>query len=335
MIFHKTRIPVRHGSALTFGVRSLCLGLFCASCMAQSPAASSSAPETTKTLATPHHGLSIDAKQLTVPLVIIRGLPFIEGSLNGRKGKLLFDVGEASALLINSHAVTPPNGIVTGRGFFGSGQTFETFRFPLVDELTLAGELRFTKMTNIAGNPGLPLEQNITSDFLGWIGIDFWKGYAFKLDYAKPSVMFYRNDAPGAGIEAAAAGEHAIQTIQFDNTGHRNLPVFPISADGIPIVGGLDTGNHNVTWLNDSQIKAMKQAGTLQKTADGTFTLSGIKINGHLLPTMPVKITPGRAPFAKQLPQPNAPFLSFGYEFFALYKTIWDFDQSTITLLEP
>lgn len=108
------------------------------------------------------HGPHLESDNITLPLTIVKGYPFIEGSIHGTKGKLMFDVGEAPALVIDSHTVTPPNGKVVGNGFFGSGQTYDVYRFPVIDSLALAAGLHYETMTDINGNPGIPIEQHIT-----------------------------------------------------------------------------------------------------------------------------------------------------------------------------
>ena len=156
-------------------------------------------------------GPHLYGERVTLPLIVVKGYPFLEGSINGKKGKLLFDVADVRAFDLDDHTVTQAGGIASGHGSFGSGQTFDTMSYPVVDELTLGAGLHFSKMSNIRGSPGLPLEQNITPDFIGWIGVDFWNGYVFKLDYQKPSVAFYLDDNKREGERAAFAGETLVQ----------------------------------------------------------------------------------------------------------------------------
>lgn len=71
--------------------------------------------------------VQLTGEQATLPLVLVGGYPFLEGEVNGVKGKLQFDVGEKESFALNSHKVIPPDGKVVGNGYFGSGQKFSVF----------------------------------------------------------------------------------------------------------------------------------------------------------------------------------------------------------------
>lgn len=270
--------------------------------------------------------------RVTLPLAVIKGYPFLEGEINGTKGKLLFDIGEADALSLDSHTVHQEGGVTIGRGNFASGQTFEKLRFPVVDELKLGAGLHFEKMTNVLGNPGLPLEQHITPDFIGWIGVPFWQGYVFKLDYATPQVTFYRDDAKGSGERAAESGETVVQKIAFTNK-VVNLPLFPIKLGGQPMNAVFDTGAHSGAWMLDSEIATLEKAGVLREEGDG-FLLSGITIDGYPIEPMHIDMVRNRPPMARLLPEPDAPLVVFGYEFHSRYKEVWNYGAHTVTLLK-
>lgn len=130
----------------------------------------------------------LTAPVITLPLVLVKGYPFLEGNVNGVKGKLLLDTGEETALAINTDKVTPPNGVEVGRGMFGSGQSFPISRFPIVDTLTLPNGLSYQPVSIVRGQSGKLLERNITPDFLGWIGVDLFNGYLMKLDLQARSI---------------------------------------------------------------------------------------------------------------------------------------------------
>jgi hypothetical protein len=275
----------------------------------------------------------LSGKRVTLPLAIVKGYPFLEGSVNGKAGKLLLDTGDWRAFDIDNHTVTQAGGISVGQGAFGSGQTFDVMRYPVVDELRLAGGLHFEKVTNIRGNPGLPLEQNITPDFIGWIGLDFWTGYIAKIDYEKSAVTFYRDNAAGDGKRAAEVGESVLQKISFTNKPERGVPLLAVKLGDKLMTATVDTGAHNGAWLTDADIATLKKAGTLREDGDG-FIISGITINGVPIEPMHIDPIPGRPPFAKTLPDPEASLLYFGYEFLSRYKTLWDYSPNTLTLLQ-
>jgi len=163
--------------------------------------------------------------------------------------------------------------------------------------------------------------------------LDFWAGYVAKIDYAKSEVTFYRDNAVGEGKRAAEAGESVLQKISFTNKPERGVPLIAVELDGKPMTAMVDTGAHNGAWLTDADIAALKKGGTLREDGNG-FIISGLSINGMHIEPMHIDLIPGRPPFARALPDPDASLLYFGYEFLSRYKTIWDYSPNTLTLLQ-
>lgn len=274
----------------------------------------------------------LQGEKVVIPLVLVKGYPFIEGSINGKKGKIMFDVGDRDALVIDSSAISPPNGVVVGKGFFGSGQSFDVYKFPLIEELTLAGNLRYTNLKDVFGNSGLVIQKDITSDFIGWLGVAFHKGYVFKLDYSAPSATFYNNDEKGSGERAALQGERIDINISLETKGHEEVPTFPMMIGTANYTASLDTGSHNTIWGSESEFDGMKKAGTLRKVGNG-WMLHNMKIDGKAIDPLPVNFIVGKAPVSKLLPNPETPFITLGYGLLAKYKTVWNLGQGTVKIL--
>ena len=305
------------------------------------PASSQAAPATQPATRSPDTAVNetvhLQGESLALPLVVIKGFPFLEGEINGTRGKLLFDIGEEASLALNSHLVTPPNGKVIGNGFFGSGQTFSVLRFPVVDSLKLLGGPEYTAIQNVRGNPGLPLEQHITPDFIGWIGLSWFQGYLLKLDYARPSVSFFRDQSPGESeaMPAALKGEKVLQVLHFSNAGHPNLPTLPVHIGTHTFLATFDTGSHNVLWLTPELREQLKADGSLHQEEDDSFQLASVSIDGRLIDlNSHVEISQGSPSFAKSLRNPTDPVMTLGYEFLSHFRTVWDYEHQTVTLLE-
>ena len=276
---------------------------------------------------------------LSLPLILVKGYPFLEGEINGTEGKLLFDIGADSSFVLNSHRVTPPDGKVVGNGSFSSGQTFSVSRFPVVDSLKLAGGPEYTAIENVLGNTGLQLEQHITSDFIGWIGLHWFQGYLFKLDYAKPGVSFYQahpaSASDSAAMQEALRGEKVTQVIHFNNVGHPNYATLPVHIGTHTFLASFDTGSHNVLWLTPELRDQMKAEGLLHQQGDGSFQLANVSIDGHLIDlNSHVEIDGGKASKTKLLGETTDPLMTLGYEFLSKFRTVWDYEHSTVTLLE-
>ena len=276
---------------------------------------------------------------LSLPLVLVKGYPFLEGEINGTKGKLLFDIGEESSFSLDSHRITPPNGKEIGKGYFGSGQTFSIYRFPVVDTLKLTGGPEYTAIENVRGNPGIPLEQHITPDFIGWIGLGWFRGYLLKLDYGRPAVTFYQQPSPVAGrdsgTQAALRGEKVLQVLHFNNTGHPNLPTLSVQIGSHTFLATFDTGSHNVLWLSPQLRQQLQKEGLLHQEGRDSFNLASVSIDSHRIDlNSHVEISQGTASFAKSLGNPTDPIMTLGYEFLSKFRTVWDYRNQTVTLLE-
>lgn len=146
---------------------------------------------------------------VTLPIVLIKNYPFIEGSIAGVRGKLMLDTGAEQALAINDHRVPLVGGIAIGSGLFGSGQRFAVRLVPRVTEVHIAF-LSFAQATTVQAQDARQLE-SIAPDFLGWLGYDSWAGYAMKLDYKHRRATFYKG-----GPKSYLKGERIIAELPFE-----------------------------------------------------------------------------------------------------------------------
>ena len=79
---------------------------------------------------------------------------------------------------------------------------------------------------------------------------------------------------------------------------------------------------------------AMRKEGTLRKKGHNGYVLSGIVIDGHPIAPMQTQIMIGRSPLDSGLSTPDLPLVIFGYEFLSRYKTVWNYERATLTLLK-
>ena len=89
---------------------------------------------------------------VSVPIVMVREFPFIEGSVSGVAGKLMLDTGYQGALTVNDHRVPISGGRTIGTGVFGSGQTFQVRLIPELADVRV-GEMVFPRVTG-CDHPG-------------------------------------------------------------------------------------------------------------------------------------------------------------------------------------
>jgi hypothetical protein len=278
-------------------------------------------------------GPKLTGARVVLPLVLVRGYPFVRGAINEHKGLLMFDIGNPDIFAVDSSHNFVSGGITTGRGFFGSGQAFTTVRYPTVKSFKLGGCCVFQNSSDVPGYPGALIERAITPAFIGWLGLKFFWGYIVRLDYAHQTVAFYRNDQAGLRRLAAVTKGEALEMIKLGDPSRPNIPTFLVRARGMRIVGNIDTGSRNELWLSTEQIKALEVKGVLKQQRGDDFLISGLTLDGHPLTTMTVDLNRDRKPpIAARVPIGDAPFLTLGYEFFSHYQVTLNYSQHTMTL---
>ena len=260
---------------------------------------------------------------------MVREFPFVQGEAMGVNGRFMLDTGVDQALIINDHHVPVAGGTTIGKGHFGSGETFAVRLIPGLNDIRI-GQLRYAHATQVASQDARQLEE-ITPDFLGWIGFYFWSGYSLKLDYQKLQATFYKGPP-----EAYLSGERLIAKLPFEIRKLPNHPVMHVSIGGIDMIASFDTGQYGALYTNAKTKALLIAAGSLTSSSknDGSFDLKDVVIGGRDFPGIKnmdvnVSVFPAAAPIG--LKEDN--ILSIGYGFLSQYKTVWDYQRRYIYLL--
>lgn len=269
-----------------------------------------------------------------LPFQVVREFPFVEAEVNGVKGKLMLDTGALGTLSLNHNHLNLPEGRVTGRGNFASGQTFDIIQRPSVEKVQLAGGLRFDHVTNVTSQDAAQLER-ITPDFLGWLGHGFWAGYAAKFDYSASKATFYQG-----GPAAFLQGETVVAAIPFELRNRPNIPVLIARIGDTDFQTVLDTGQNGNLFADASTLERLSAMGVISFT-QGAETAVDIKtlrfIKGPAISVAGIEVHPveATAPFAKAVGLASPQLLMLGYAFLKQYKTVWDYPNHKLYLLKP
>lgn len=267
----------------------------------------------------------------SLPIVMVGEFPFVEASVAGIKGKLMLDTGAEEALILNSNRVPITDSRPLGTGRFGSGQTFEK-RLARQVRGVRVGPLHFPQATDVRVQDARLLEQ-ITPDFLGWLGYRAWANHAMKLDYRRMRVTFYRG-GPGAYLK----GERVMAELPLTTRSKPNIPLMSGHIADLPIIASWDSGQYGALFTNEASKLHLIRAKHLTPSKDnpGTFDLSGLVLNGRNLPPIPrveVETRPSPAASAIGITEPH--MLTIGYGLLRQYKTVWDYRRRSIYLLTP
>lgn len=295
------------------------------------PAAALTQDVSSETQIAPEFRLKGDT--VSFPFVMVREFPFVEAKIAGVKGKLLLDTGAFEALVLNHNHLDLPAGRVIGRGAFGSGQTYEKVLRPSVDNVQLPGGLSYGRVTTFRSQDAAQLER-ITPDFIGWLGYQFWDGYAVKVDYKASKATFYKG-----GPKAFLKGETVVAAIPFEAPKLPNNPVLTAKVGGLDFETVLDTGQYGNLFADKATLEQLTAAGAITPVAgeDDAIDIKAVQFaKGPSIPLAKIGGHPieDAAPFAKAIGLTSPRIMSLGYAFLQQYKTVWDYPNKTFYLLK-
>ncbi|WP_055725749.1 hypothetical protein [Flavobacterium sp. KJJ] len=288
------------------------------------------------------HRPGLQGDSIAFPLTLVDAFPFVSVKVNGVKGKFMFDTGNKNYIEINDNMVNLPRKRAVKKGQVGSGQSFITNVNDTIAEVEFKNGLTFHNLLNINSANLDFLQNNITPDCIGYIGHDFYKGYLFKLDYVQRKLTFYKATEERKLSKDFLKGEKLLAVLNFETRRLPNHPMVHVKIGGVDFLGSFDTGQYGLIQLEDHAAKDLKNKKLLIDAGknghnDEAVNVNDIVINGTL--KLSVKgIAPytleQTAPFRKgmQITEPN--YICFGYRFFEQYKTVWDYEQKKIYVLE-
>lgn len=272
--------------------------------------------------------IRLAGKTITLPLVMVREFPFIEGEIAGIKGKFMLDTGMQDALVINDHRVPIAGGTKIGTGHFGSGQTYEVRLHSVVQNVRI-GDIDYPSVTSVRSQDARMLEM-ITPDFLGWIGHGFFSSYAIKIDYQRRQVTFYE-EGPDRYLE----GETLVAALPFETRKLPNVPLLKARIGDVDAIVSLDTGMYGSLNITEEKRRRLVDGGRLTPTEDpDKFDLSGVWIADKIdvsVPRIEVEVGPSASAAAVGITEDTE--LELGFAFLRNFKTVWDYRRKQLYLL--
>lgn len=287
-------------------------------------------------------GPELQGDSIIFPLTLVDAFPFVSVEVNGIKGKFMFDTGNKCYIEINDNVVSLPRKRAVRKGQVGSGQSFISNINDTIAEVKFKNGLTYRNLLNITSANLDFLQDHITPDCIGYIGHDFFKGYLFKLDYVKRKLTFYKVTEDRKRSRDFLKGEKVVAVLDVETRRLPNHPMVRVKIGGVDLLGSFDTGQYGLIQLEDQAAKVLKKKKLLVDAGkngydDLTVDVNNIVINGSL--KLSVKgIAPysleQTAPFRKGMQITEANYICFGYRFFEQYKTVWDYDEKKIYVLD-
>lgn len=301
------------------GSLALLAGFFGNPAAAQRPAAEAIAPE-----------MRLEGGKVSIPFTMVGPYPFVQGVANGVSGKFLLDTGARGALSLNHHRIPMTGGKSIGSGSFGSGETYEVLLHDKAGPIAV-DSLNFAEVTNVPSQDARQLER-ITPDFIGWFGYFAWDGYALKMDYREGVATFYKR-----GAEDFLAGEKILTVIPYEVRKLDNNPIMFVELGGVRFQTVLDTGQYGRVFTDAATQERLERGGWLKRSAidPEAFDLEGGELPGGMkISLREMVVDHGTFPAAAPLGMESPNILSLGFAFLHQYKTVWDYPNKKIYLLQ-
>jgi hypothetical protein len=275
-------------------------------------------------------------------LYLVNAFPFIPVTVNGTKGKFMFDTGSGGGIELNSNLIKLKPGKPLGKGNVASGAKFEISVQDTVAEVKFDNGLVYHNLLQIKSENLDFLQNRITPDCAGYMGYAFVKGYLFKLDYLRNQVTFYKNTAERQANKDFLKGEKILAVLPFEIRRAPNDPIVKLKVGDVDIIGVFDTGQYGMVQLNPAEEKKLLQSKLL--TAAGTdgagdtiATLLQVSTAEHFkfdLPALNYYPHSQPMPFKKSLLITEDNMITLGYRFLSQYKTVWDYENKQIYILQ-
>lgn len=273
---------------------------------------------------------------------MVNAFPFIPVTVNGIKGKFMFDTGNGGDIELNSNFIKLKPGKPLGKGNVASGQKFEISMQDTISEVKFDNGLLYHNLLQIKSQNLDFLQDHITPDCAGYMGYAFFKGYMFKLDYLRNQVTFYKNTPERQANRDFLQGERILAVLPFEIRRAPNDPIVKLQVGDVDIIGVFDTGQYGMIQLNPKDEKKLLQSQLLSSAGidgagDTISTLHDVNTMGHFkfdLPALNYYPYSQQMPFKKSLLITEENMITLGYRFLSQFKTVWDYENKKIYILE-
>ncbi|WP_130736067.1 hypothetical protein [Flavobacterium sp. J27] len=276
------------------------------------------------------------------PITLINAYPFISATVNGEKGKFMFDTGFAASIFLNDNLLSLPDKKLKGNGTTGSGQSFKIYLNDSISNILFTNGLTYKNLEKISSGNFNFIQEHITPDFLGFLGYKFFKDYLFKIDYLKRKITFYKNSLERNVSKDFLADEEVLAVIDFDIRTLENIPLVKLKIHDIEVLGEFDTGQNGFLQLDNTSFnqlvsKDYLRCSGVESNGEALLTVKDIIMDGKIKMTLkgvessPLEDTQNQKNKAG-ITEPN--LMTIGYRFLMEYKTVWDYHNKKIYILE-
>lgn len=274
----------------------------------------------------------------TLPFYLFNGHILIDGAVDGRRGKFMFDTGTEFPFFLNNHFLPLSRDQFVGQGHAASGQAMVLHRQTRQGVTIEMGEqIRLENLAGVIHTDWGFLEAAYTPHFLGSIGHGFNRNYLFVLDYDAQTLGFHAFDQDEeAALARVIDPARVVATLHFTPTGvGGKMPEVDMRIGDARITAFFDTGNLGSLVLTESMQRTLESQGRLTLTpspytygAHASQVRATLRGLGH-----DVQVFPDIRNLSFTTGSHNR--VGLGYHFLKNYISVWDYRRQTLTLLAP
>lgn len=270
----------------------------------------------------------------TLPFYTFNGHILIDGAVDGRRGKFMFDTGTEFPFFLNNHYLPLAKDSRIGEGHAASGQPMVLYRQRAPVAIEIGRDVRLDAVPGLIHTDWQFLEAAYTPAFLGSIGHGFNRDYVFVIDYDAQTIAFHPYGQDAAALARVIDPARVVATLPFTPNGvDGKMPEVAIRIGDETITAFFDTGNLGTLELTAATQARLERQGRLQISASpytyGAYaarrvaSLNGLSHAGQALHDV------------RGLSFSTAPHdrVGLGHAFLRQYVTVWDYRARTLTLL--
>ncbi len=293
-----------------------------------------SAAEAARPAATPFFA---DQTNFTLPFYLFNGHILIDGAVNGRQGKLMFDTGTEFPFFLNNHYLPLAKDLKIGEGQAASGQTMVLYKQNRpIEKIDFAGQIQLKNVPAVLHTDWRFIEQAYTPLFLGSIGHGFNRQYLFVIDYEAQTIAFHAFNQSKTVLASVIDPARVVATLEFTPTGvDGKMPEVALRIGDKTIKASFDTANLGSLELTEAMKNELVASGELILTPRKyTYGLQEPHVSANVqgLNYGPQTLQDARN-LTFKIGKTNQ--LGLGYHFLKNYISVWDYQNSRITLLRP
>ncbi len=277
---------------------------------------------------------SVNKLDFTLPFHLIDGYIFIDGQVNKKKGKFMFDTAASFAFFLNNHFIPLAKDNYLSKGYTGSGQLLVLHTQNQPVSVNLTEQIKFAKLKSLPHSNFNFIENAVVKSFLGITGHAFNKDYLFIINYDDQTIEFHSLKQNDKSLSHYIDNNRIIAILPFIAKDDGRKPELEFLIGTQKVTGIFDTGNPGSLTLTQDMKTRLENEGYLSvEKKDYSYgryephlscTLRKLMFNGHALNDI----------HNIQLRIGNKNELWLGYQFLKSYISVWDYKNKIITLLE-